>query len=193
VSDIVQYLTVLAVVFGGAAFLSILVGFWVNRKPDPPYVHQMTGRPWEETALYKSLQSSFQPAQPPPPPDPPINVYEPTPDTSVYELTKLRDSCLSLFDKKPLKSTPSVFIEEDDHFDSTTTRAHYHTAENQICFRKGYLDKGTPQQWVNTMKHELLHAWIHQHDFRGDRAHDDLFKAAAELLGIEWWEGYRES
>lgn len=122
--------------------------------------------------------------------------------SSADDLTKLRDSCVALFSRKPLKIIPPISIHSDDHFTvigiipdpnfaPPLPNAHYEPSRNIVCFREGYLKTATAGQLVNTMKHELLHAWIHQHDFSGDRAHDDIFKAACELLGIQWWEGYR--
>lgn len=120
----------------------------------------------------------------------------PDPLDPLEALTKLRDSCLSLFHKKPLKTIPPIFIEPDEHFKNSKlpyVYAHYHTSKDVICFNEKYIKENpTPQSLLDTMKHELLHAWIHQHNFNGDRAHDDLFKATAELLGINWWEGLRE-
>ncbi len=152
---------------------------WVARRPD---VLQYPLHPPGETNTS-------------PPPKPPIPSQ-----SSVDDLTKLRDSCVALFSRKPLKSIPPVYIHGDTHFTqiipdihfaARLPNAHYEVSGNIICFREGYLHTATPAQLINTMKHELLHAWIHQHDFDGDRAHDDIFKAASELLGITWWEGYR--
>lgn len=149
-------------------------------EPDPLRLVKKWAKKQEEKEKEPPRLAVVKKEIPPDPPDP------------IEALTKLRNSCLSLFQKKPLKNIPPIFIEDDDHFSKPIILAHYHTSKDAVCFRKGYLETATAQSLADTMKHELLHAWIQQHDFKGDRAHDDLFKATAHLLGINWWEGLRE-
>lgn len=195
-SDIVQIAPIIGLAFGFLLFLAIVQAF----QKDPPFQPTMARKPWVEP----------QPQNPQPlkPPDvDPLRFVKKwvkeqeekqkleqlkADGMSVQALNRLRDSCLSLFDKKPLKTIPPVFIKPDDHF-SPNAGAHYEPSKNVICFKESSVNRGTPGYLADTMKHELLHAWIDQHDFKGYRAHDDLFKAAADLLGIEWREDYRES
>jgi hypothetical protein len=122
----------------------------------------------------------------------PFFIPKPVHSAKLDDLIKLRDSCLTLFDKQSLKVIPDVAIEPDTHF-RVPALAHYHTGRNLICYKASYLESGDYTSFIDTMKHELLHAWIDQHNFSGDRGHDDVFQAAAHLLGIQWREDYRNA
>ena len=84
-------------------------------------------------------------------------------------LIRLRDSCLTIFAKLPIPNIPELAIEPESHFSEPSFAAHYHPDRILICFKDSYLQQADYLSLVNTMKHELLHAWVHQHNFHGDR------------------------
>ncbi len=63
--------------------------------------------------------------------------------------------------------------------------AHYRPSSNQICFNENYLNR-VASEIENTMKHELLHAWLHQNGFGNEvDCHGPHFRAMAKYLGIK--------
>ena len=114
----------------------------------------------------------------------------PTPSqplTMLEQLTRLRDSCLSLLDKTPLKDIPLIVTRPKSYF-LELAHAQYESIGNLICFNESYLETATPEQLVNTMKHELAHAWLHQHGYDQENWHGPHFQIVAKLLGIEVWQ-----
>ena len=98
------------------------------------------------------------------------------------ELTALARECASRF-VPALKKIPKVYISPEEDFDDTM--AFYIPAINEAFFSAAYLKRASPEQLKNTMLHELLHAWIHQHKYDDALGHDGAFKAAATMFGID--------
>jgi hypothetical protein len=143
-----------------------------------------------------SLNWSYSavPTQTSPPPVYTDPVYTPPPpDTRLSSLLKLRDSCLALFSKQPIRTLPDVKIFPDDHF-AADVIAHYDPNEVWICFNQSFLDQNPSyDRLADTMTHELLHCWIHENyiDMDGD-PHGPPFEACAKMLGIPFNPSWRK-
>lgn len=129
-------------------------------------------------------------------PSPPPSVL-----TDLERLTRLRDSCLHNFHKKPLKAVPSIAIKSIEHFSKPLTLARYEPPQNVVCFKDEYVKEASYDELADTMIHELLHAWLNQHGPQGenktwadqqDNPHDQYFEMMAQQLGIEFNPAWRE-
>jgi hypothetical protein len=80
----------------------------------------------------------------------------------------------------PLRVIPTLHILPPSMFKNAIA---YYKPET-ICFNDQYLNR-TPEQIENTMKHELLHAWLHQYGFRTGDSHGIHFRVMATYLGVK--------
>ena len=102
-------------------------------------------------------------------------------------------SCLSVFNKTPIKNLPTLFIESPEHFRKPAI-AHFELNNNRICFNEAHL-LASFESKTDTMIHELLHCWLHQNgpqdsnktwDQLQSNLHDDYFELMAQHLGIKF-------
>jgi predicted SprT family Zn-dependent metalloprotease len=102
------------------------------------------------------------------------------------ELAKIYREAVKLFDP-PLLANPKLAICGGGHLDPCTT-AHYHASLNQICLNRYWVERGCVygiNGFRNTIRHELIHAWIYQHGIKDDRSHGREWTKKAIELGVD--------
>ncbi len=82
---------------------------------------------------------------------------------------------------------PKVSIQPPDVFRGGGTGrvvAHFVRAQYAIEINSEYLARATASDLADTMKHELIHAWIHQKGIYQSDCHDETFCQKARSVGV---------
>ena len=107
-----------------------------------------------------------------------------SPTVTVRQLGAIMLPVLALFRDIPV---PSLAIEGPGHFPPPVmATAHYESRPHRICFNTVYLISPDFQEIENTLKHELVHAWICWKGVRDDGFHGEQFKKKARQVGCEF-------
>jgi hypothetical protein len=166
------------------------------------YTKRQRQRVWDENA--RKIRLGPWPTIP----DAPVYVAPPSPSSpppsiptapevnngrmTVRELEQLRATALHEFRNHPLKHIPPIFIEPLEHF-LDQEWAHYERRQRIICFSTAYVEDADISSLLDTMIHELLHAWIHENELGDGDPHGKSFEAACKLLGIHFNPAWRKT
>lgn len=100
-------------------------------------------------------------------------------------LDQLCDSFLHLFGDIP---RPTVLIKSADVFDNANAHCRYSRSAAEPCtieFNDEYLRLASEQAVENTMKHELVHAWIHSKGITDSATHGHVFITKGREVGCD--------
>jgi hypothetical protein len=127
-------------------------------------------------------------------------------------LDKLRDRYLPIFDPAYLEqlipksllvrlgllremAPPAFFLRNDKHFDEdpgepSTSFAHCHDDGITICYRRSNIKEASMWSIENSVRHELLHAFMFQHAIENEVSHGPIYRELAKYVGVRWYQGW---
>ena len=100
-------------------------------------------------------------------------------------LDELCDSVLPLFGDIP---RPTISIKPDNEFDHANAHCVWAGTPEERCaieFNEEYLRNASTEELENTMKHELIHAWIHAKGIQETERHGHVFILKGREVGCE--------
>jgi Zn-dependent protease with chaperone function len=135
-----------------------------------------------------------------------------TPKSSLEaRLQAVCDNLLHLFDNMPRvkvqivdKPMENPWTHEQNMFDPTlyskkfswnwTHAPAYCVADSLVCLKRVWLNSASPEEVEETIRHELVHAWMDWKglDKRDSMKHGPIFQAKAAEVGVPHSAGYEE-